>query len=130
MEVWRIRDVKKTRATCLNTGSSRADVGLATQLPYPVMSLDVNLPAVDHTEMTSNKNRSMQLFLTFYRKALSIATNINLDVYHFCLFSNLRAMGGLDRSTHPLIKEKRSTIYVDKYSASFRCNGLEPFAKM
>ena len=54
----------------------------------------------------------------------------NLDVYHFCLLSNLRAMGGLDRSTHPLIKEKRSTIYVDKYSASFRCNGLEPFAKM
>lgn len=70
------------------------------------------------------------LNLTFYRKALSIATNINLDVYHFCLFGNLRAMGGLDKSIHPHIKEKRSTIYVDKYSASFRCNGLEPFAKM
>lgn len=105
MEDWHIRDMKKTRATCLYTGSSRADVGLATQLHYPVMSLDVNLPAVDHTEITSNENRSMQLFLTFYRKSLSIATNNNLDVYHFCLFSNLRAMGGLDRSTHPLIKK-------------------------
>ena len=37
------------------------------------MGFDVNLPAIDHPEVASDKNRLTRLFLTNYCKALSDA---------------------------------------------------------
>ena len=119
------RTNKNNESHLSGTGSPRADVGLATQLPCPVMSLYVNPLAVNHSKVASDKNWFPWLFLTFYRKALTIALNNNLDC-HIFLLSHLRAMGGLNRSTHPHIDKKRSIICVDKYSAKLQSNWGRP----
>lgn len=51
------------------------------QLPFPIMSFDVNLPAINHSEVAPDKNRLTRLFLTNYCKALSDAFNENINVH-------------------------------------------------
>ena len=64
-----------TRAVCRQADGSRTDGGKITQLPSPVMSPDVNLAAIDHSEVASDVDGFVaRLFLTDYRKALSRAT--------------------------------------------------------
>ena len=66
---------KITRAICRKADGSRADGKKITHLPFAVMSPDVNLAAIDHSEVASDTDRfAVRLFLTDYRKALSRAT--------------------------------------------------------
>ena len=51
------------------------------QLPFPIMSFDVNLPAINHSEVASDKNRLTRLFLTNYCKALSDAFIMNVNFH-------------------------------------------------
>ena len=46
-----------------------------TQLPFPVMGLDINLLSIDHPDVAFDSNRFMRLFLANYCKALSRALN-------------------------------------------------------
>ena len=50
------------------------------QLPSPVMGFDVNLAAIDHSEVASDTNRlAARLFLTDYCEALSRASMCDYD---------------------------------------------------
>ena len=51
------------------------------QLPFPIMSFDVNLPATDHPEVASDADSFTGLFLTNYCKALSRAFIIIKDFH-------------------------------------------------
>ena len=60
-----------TRATCWKADGSRADGKKMLQLPFPVMRFDVNLSAVNHSEVATDADWFTRLFLTNYCKALS-----------------------------------------------------------
>lgn len=62
-----------TGAVCGNTDDSRTDGIRAAQLPFPTVSSYIDLFAIDHSEMASDRNGLAGLFLTDYRKALPIA---------------------------------------------------------
>ena len=63
---------KITRAICRHADGSRTDGKKITHLPFAVMSPDVNLAAIDHSEVASDVDGFVaRLFLTDYRKALS-----------------------------------------------------------
>lgn len=59
-----------TGAACGKTDDSRTDGIRATQLSFPIMSFNIDLFAVDHSEMTSDMCGLVGLFLTDYCKAL------------------------------------------------------------
>ena len=67
-----------TRAICRQADGSRADGRKMVQLPMSVMSPDVNLAAIDHSEVAADANRlAARLFLTDYCEALSNAIGLN-----------------------------------------------------
>ena len=71
-----------TRAICRQADGSRTDGKKMVQLPFTVMSLDVNLAAINHPEVASDTNRlALRLFLTDYCKALSCALICNCDFH-------------------------------------------------
>ncbi len=47
----------------------------ATQLPFPIVSFNISFSAINHSEMTSDKNGFVGLLLADYCKALPSACN-------------------------------------------------------
>lgn len=74
--------MKATEATCRQAGDFRADGTEAAQLPFPVVSFHINLPAVDHAEVASDENGLARLFLIDYSKALSNAIDTKDNNFH------------------------------------------------
>ena len=72
---------KITEATCRQANDFRTDGSGAAQLSFPIMSLHIDFPAVNHPEVASGTNCLARLFLTDYCKALSRAFCVN-DNYH------------------------------------------------
>ena len=71
---------KITRAICRQADGSRTDGWRMVQLPSPVMGFDVNLAAIDHSEVASDTDRfTARLFLTDYCEALSRASMCDYD---------------------------------------------------
>lgn len=62
-----------TGAVCGNTDDSRTDGIRAAQLSFPTVSSYIDLFAIDHSEMASDRNGLAWLFLTDYCKAPPIA---------------------------------------------------------
>ena len=72
-----------TRAICRQADGSRTDGRKMVQLPSPVMGFDVNLAAIDHSEVASDTDRlAARLFLTDYCKALSRVLNCKGDFHN------------------------------------------------
>ena len=72
-----------TRAICRQADGPRADGRKMVQLPFSVMCLDVNLAAINHSEVASDTDRfAARLILTDYCKALSRVLNCNGDFHN------------------------------------------------
>ena len=87
------------------------------QLPMSVMSPDVNLAAIDHSEVAADANRlAARLFLTDYCEALSNAIGLN-ENFHFVMNNNsLRALGGSYSTSSAFSSKNRVSIsYENKY---------------
>lgn len=107
-----------TRAVCRQADSSRTDGGKIAQLPSPVMSPDVNLAAIDHSDVASDTNRlAARLFLTDYCEALSNADDLNEDFHLIMNNLSLRALGGSYSTSSVLVQKNRVPIsFENKYS--------------
>ena len=76
------RTHKITRAICKQADGPRADGKKISQLPFTVMSPDINLVAVDHSKVASDTYRFVaRLFLTDYCEALSRASMGDYDFH-------------------------------------------------
>ena len=98
------------------------------QLPSPVMSPDVNLTAINHSEVASDADRlAARLFLTDYCEALSNADNLN-ENFHLIMNSlSLRALGGSCSTSSALVQKNRALIpYGIKYPVVNSIESLPP----
>ena len=108
---------KITRAICRQADGSRTDGWRMVQLPSPVMGFDVNLAAIDHSEVTSDTDRfAARLFLTDYCEALSNADNLNENFHLIMNVLSLRALGGSCSTSSAFFQKNRVLIsYENKY---------------
>ena len=77
------------------------------------MSFDVNLPAINHPEVASDKNRLTGLFLTNYCKALSDAFRKNKD-FHNRMNTEGESIGRLKQYITRLLSKKQGVHFLWK----------------
>ena len=107
-----------TRAICRQADGPRTDGKKMAQLPSPVMSFDVNLAPIDHSEVTSDTyGFAARLFLTDYCEALSNATELNVNFHFLMNKCSLRALGGSCSTSSAFGQKNRALISHEiKYS--------------
>ena len=118
-----------TRAICRQADGSRADGRKMVQLPMSVMSPDVNLASVDHSEVASDTDRfAARLFLTDSCEALSNAIESNVN-FHFVMNNKcgLRALGGSYSTSSAFSSKNRVSISCEnKYPVVISIESLPP----
>ena len=113
-----------TRAICRQADGSRADGKKMVQLPSPVMGFDVNLAAIDHSEVASDTDRfTARLFLTDYCKALSCALICNCDFHKIEILKpeskerlEIEYSIRLDKNRTPIQNESNVLLYLEHES--------------
>ena len=117
-----------TRAICRQADGSRADGKKMVQLPFSVMCFDVNLAAINHSEVASDTDRfAARLFLKDYCEALSNADNLNENLHFLMNSFGLRALGGSYSTSSALVQKNRVSIsYENKYPVVSSIESLPP----
>lgn len=115
-----IPNIKRAICTAADDSQSggrhhRNAIPISGQSLPTVMGLDINLPAVDHPEVASDKRRCTSSIIAILAKAL-INTKRNLDLkhYHEINISKLRAWSGFSRLHRPF-DEKTGFEYFNSY---------------
>jgi len=103
-----------TGVTRRHTGDSRTDGIGAARLPFPAVSFHIDLPAIEHSEVTSDTDSLSGLFLTDYCKALS-GTLFNDDFHTQMIFNSLRAWSGFSSTPSDYLQKNRASILENKY---------------
>ena len=104
-----------TRAICRQADGSRTDGWRMVQLPSPVMGFDVNLAAIDHSEVASDTDRfTARLFLTYYCEALSNAIESNVNFHFVTNKFGLRALGGSCSTSSAFFQKKTGYSFHTK----------------
>ena len=92
---------------------------ISGQLLLTVMSLYINLLAVNRPEVASDKRRSMSSIIAILAKALIDADiKMDFDFTHSVLVSKLRARSGFSRLHRPFDKKKQG-LNIKKFSPCY-----------
>jgi len=103
-----------TRAICRQADDSRTDGIGATQLPFPAVRLNIDLTAIDHSEVTSDMDSLLGLFLTYYCKALSRTLKFNFDVHWLFILNYSKARSGFNKYITRHIPKQTGHLFFEK----------------
>ncbi len=134
---------KITEAIYRQVNDFRTDGSGAAQLSFPIMSLHIDFPAVDHPEVASDQDAFARLFLTDYCKALSRAFDSNYDDHNNMILKCLRARSGFsstpsdfyqknralisDRNKYPVYTCTRACLLSTHLNRNYMCKGKAIF---
>ena len=113
-----------TRAVCRQADGSRTDGWRMVQLTSPVMGFDVNLAAIDHSDVASDTDRfTARLFLTDYCEALSRVLNCKGNFHNIEIFKSenkerleIEYAIRLDKNRTPIQNESNVLLYLEHES--------------